>query len=117
MVLDNSEEEDAQLRWEIGLRLRALREEMKLSQEAMAEKLGTNRASYRNYEAGRLFTKPTFVLTLCSHFNVDPNWLFLGDYKKIDGDTAIKLQDRVRSYPQTPSGAAVLGRPSNRFKG
>jgi transcriptional regulator with XRE-family HTH domain len=67
----NSEE----LKTEISLRIKKMREALKCSQEKMAAHLGIKRASYTKYECRRAIPTVTSLNVLAAYFDVSLDWL------------------------------------------
>lgn len=59
----------------MGLRIRELRKEINLSQEALAERLEMKRTNIANYEAGRVVPPGNVLLELSKIFGVTTDYL------------------------------------------
>lgn len=62
----------------INFRLKVLRDELELTQEAFARRLGTGRGVIMNIEYNKTAPKPAFVDLVCREFNVSEQWLRAG---------------------------------------
>jgi transcriptional regulator with XRE-family HTH domain len=63
---------------EIGQRIKALRGELKLSQDEMARLFGIVRTTYNRYERGEAYPGPQVLSMLADRFNVSVDWLVCG---------------------------------------
>lgn len=63
----------------LGHRLAAVRSEANLSQEEMAQRLGTSRSAYQYYERGQRDLTASLLLKVYEEFDVDPLWMLEGD--------------------------------------
>jgi len=70
---------------EIGLRIRVLREERGLNQDAVAEAIGIERASLSNIERGRHHPALRTTVALAEYFGVSLKFLILGAVATADG--------------------------------
>jgi len=69
------------------VRLKQLREENNLSQEAMAARVGISRVSIVNYEGGNRKPDIEVVASLCREFNVTGDYLLgISNYKNIENE-------------------------------
>ena len=59
--------------------IRALRNELGLSQTEFGARLGVSRDVINNIENDRVPLKPALAKLICSQFNVDPDWLETGE--------------------------------------
>lgn len=59
--------------------IRALRNELGLSQTEFGARLGVSRDVINNIENDRVPLKPALAKLICSQFNVDPYWLETGE--------------------------------------
>ena len=64
------------IRKSIGLRLKLLRDQYKLSRDEMARKLGLSRSGYFKNEYGLTLPKLETLLCLEKDFDISMNWLF-----------------------------------------
>ena len=60
-------------------RIKALRKELKLTQQEFADKLNIKRGAVANYEIGRNEPIDAVVSLICKTFNVDEGWLRAGE--------------------------------------
>lgn len=68
---------------ESGKRIRGLRKQFKITQEALAEKLYLSVDSISNYENGKATCMPEHVAKLCEIFNVTADYIYYGRDKGI----------------------------------
>lgn len=60
-------------------RIKAIREELKLSQREFGEKLGVSRDVISNIEYNRVPLKELFIRHICELYNVNLHWLETGE--------------------------------------
>ena len=60
-------------------RIKILRQELRLSQEEFANKIGFTRGAIANAELGRAEIRPQFISLSCNTFNVNETWLRTGE--------------------------------------
>ena len=70
----------------IGERLKWLRKDQKLTQQAFADKIGVKRNTVATYEIGRNEPLDPIINAICSKFAVNETWLRTGE-----GDPYIQL--------------------------
>lgn len=58
-----------------GMKLRALRQEKKITQKQLAEALGLVTASISSYETGGNYPSAEIIIKLCRFFNVSADYL------------------------------------------
>lgn len=84
-------------------RLKKLRKELDLTQQAFADKIGMKQNTIAQYEMGRTTPSDAIVFSICREFNVNENWLRTGEgemfeqmteQQKILKYTALLLNDR-----------------------
>ena len=63
----------------LGYRLAAVRNTENLSQEEMAQRLGTSRSAYQYYERNQRDLTASLLLKVYEEFDVDPLWMLEGD--------------------------------------
>ena len=81
----------------IGERIRKVRKNEDLSQEAFANKMAVTRNMIATYELNRVEPTDLFIDSLCTKFNIDEKWLRSGE-----GEMYITLDENDRF-------AALLG--------
>lgn len=59
-------------------RIKALRKQLKMTQEDFAKRLGLARNSIANYEIGRREPTNAIINSICREFNVNEEWLLTG---------------------------------------
>lgn len=62
-------------------RIKALRKQLKMTQEDFAKRLGLARNSIANYEIGRREPTNAIINSICREFNVNEEWLLTGKGK------------------------------------
>lgn len=81
-----------------GEQLRMRREEMGLSRDALAEKLGVTRSAVGNYETGVSAPKEAVLLRLFDALQVDPNYLYRDFYTADDRQLSAEEQVLLSKY-------------------
>ena len=84
-------------------RLKKLRKELDLTQQAFADKIGMKQNTIAQYEMGRTTPSDAIIFSICREFGVDDNWLRTGEgemfeeltnQQKILKYTALLLKDK-----------------------
>ena len=85
-----------------GEQLRRRREELGLSREVLAERLGLSRSAIGNYETDIAFPKEEVLLKLFNALEVDPNYLFRGSFRHSFNcsDSEQRMLEQYRALPQ-----------------
>jgi transcriptional regulator with XRE-family HTH domain len=83
------------LRADIGRRLRALREEIEMTQAAIAAEIDANQEEYNRWENGARFPNPVKMILLCIHFRVDFNYIYQGTFRGLHQDLEGALKARL----------------------
>lgn len=60
-------------------RLKKLRKELDLTQQAFADKIGMKQNTIAQYEMGRTTPSDAIIFSICREFGVDENWLRTGE--------------------------------------
>jgi len=84
-----------------GEQLRNRREQLHISREELAEKLGVSRSAIGNYETGVSAPKEDILLRLFDALQVDPNYLYRGSYRdafSLSGEEQ-SLIEKYRALP------------------
>lgn len=63
----------------INDRIKQIREQSNLSQAAFGKIIGLSKSGVSNIENGVRSIRDNYIKLICSHFNVDENWLRYGD--------------------------------------
>lgn len=81
----------------IGERVRAIRKEKKLSQEAFGERLGITGSGVSNLESGRRGMTDQMLKSICREFNVEYMFLVDGEGEMFidDDDDTLAAIDRI----------------------
>ncbi len=84
-------------------RLKKLRKELDLTQQAFADKIGMKQNTIAQYEMGRTTPSDAIIFSICREFGVNENWLRTGEgemfeelteQQKILKYTALLLKDK-----------------------
>ena len=81
-----------------GEQLRQRREELGLSRDMLAERLGLSRSAIGNYETDIAFPKEEVLLKLFNALEVDPNYLFRGSFRCSESEQ--RMLEQYRALPQ-----------------
>lgn len=89
-----------------GTQLRLRREELKLSRDALAERLGVSTSAISNYENDGSFPKATILIHLFDALDTEPNALFEGSFRK----SALSLSPAERELLEKCRSLSPIGR-------
>ncbi|MEA4814182.1 MAG: LexA family transcriptional regulator [Oscillospiraceae bacterium] len=81
-----------------GQRLRARREELKMSRAELAEALGVSRSAIGNYETGVSFPKEDIMLRLFDCLDVEPNYLYRDSFSATEHTLSASEHRLVKDY-------------------
>ena len=81
-----------------GEQLRRRREELGMSRDTLAEKLGVSRSAIGNYETGVSTPKEDVLLRLFDALGVDPNYLYRDAYRAHGGIRSDEEQALLEGY-------------------
>ncbi|MCK4763091.1 MAG: helix-turn-helix transcriptional regulator [Candidatus Aminicenantes bacterium] len=81
-----------------GQRLKQLRKEFRLSQDAFAKQLGVSQYTLSNYETEKRFPDIRFFTKLKDITNVNLNWLIMGEITISDFCPDIKIDEDVKEF-------------------
>ena len=86
-----------------GEQLRRRREELGMSRDTLAEKLGVSRSAIGNYETGVSTPKEDVLLRLFDALEIDPNYLYQGSFRYafICTDEERRMVEKYRTLPLT----------------
>ena len=87
---------------EIGLRIKALRKEWKISQARLAQRVRRDQTTISDLERGKIALTPLMSLAICGFFAVREEWLLTG--------TGAKYEDR-KQLLQAPDDNFSHGNP------
>lgn len=83
-------------------RLKAVRNEVNMTQAQFAEALGTSRTAYAKYENGLVIPSDTFISLLCNKFHISEKWLRTGE-GSMKSESDEDMLDRIaRELSLTP---------------
>lgn len=85
---------------EFGRRLAFIRQNSKLSQSQIAQKLNIAQSTYAGYEKGVRKIPLEIIVQLSKILNISPTILILGDEANIVKDYAISEQELIKKYRQ-----------------
>ena len=92
-----------------GKRMQACREELGISQLALARQIGVSQSTIGNYEAGISFPKEDILLRLFDCLGTDPNTLFQDSFQ---GGGHVLSQSERRLFEQyrglSPKGREIV---------
>lgn len=94
-----------------GKRLQACREELGLSQAALARQLGISQSTVGNYEAGISFPREEVLLRLFDNLHTDPNTLFQDSFRGGAGEILSRSERRLLMQYR---GLSTVGKESVR---
>lgn len=79
-------------------RIKKIRNELSLTQQAFAEKIGIKRNTIANYETGRNEPVDSVISLICREFNVNESWLRYGDGEMFNPAPSDTLDQLAREY-------------------
>lgn len=84
-----------------GEQLRKRREELGMSRDTLAEKLGVSRSAIGNYETGVSTPKEDVLLRLFDALQVDPNYLYRDTFRHtfVYSDEERRMVEKYRALP------------------
>lgn len=84
-----------------GEQLRKRREELQISRNELADRLGISRSAIGNYETGISTPKEEVLLQLFDALQIDPNYLYSGSYRHTFtcSDEERRLVEKYRGLP------------------
>lgn len=72
-------------------RIKKLRKELDLTQQAFADKIGMKQNTIAQYEMGRTTPSDAIIFSICREFDVNENWLRTGE-----GNMFIELSEQEK---------------------
>lgn len=92
----------------IGDRLKRLRKELDLTQEAFASRIGSVQNTITGYESGRRNPSAPVVSLICREFNVNEEWLRNGTGEMFVPDAGDELEAVVKEYGLSNADQVIL---------
>ncbi|MEE0874140.1 MAG: helix-turn-helix transcriptional regulator [Ruminococcus sp.] len=92
----------------ISERIRTLRKELKLSQEAFGEKIGVSKGVIVNLELERAPAKDLMLKMICRTFNVNPLWLENGEGEMFLDTPDTILDDLAVEFDLSPTEKNIV---------
>lgn len=80
-------------------RLKLIRKNSGMTQEAFASELGATRGMIAKYETGLVVPDQTMRMLICQRFNVNPTWLETGEGKPYKEGLIPELVHALRQMP------------------
>lgn len=90
-------------------RIKAVRKELKLTQDEFADRLGLARNSIASYESGRRTPNDAVIKLMCREFNVDYFWLTEGTGEMFTSIPQTLVDSIADEYHLTDEYKAILG--------
>ena len=94
---------DQTFRKELGVRIKALRKERKLTQKELAQKLNITFGQLNKYESGLSAPPPDMIVTLASSLSVSADYLLTGRTRDGAPLGNVRLIDRLKIAEKFPS--------------
>lgn len=82
----------------IGDRLKQLRKELDLTQEAFASRIGSVQNTITGYESGRRNPSAPVISLICREFGVNEEWLRTGTGEMFEPDSNDELEALAKKY-------------------
>ena len=78
-----------------GQRFKDLRKELRLTQEVFANKIGLSKSAISAVESDKSFISQNVMSTLFMEFNVNLNWLVVGEGKMFNAPKYEDVKDEI----------------------
>ena len=78
-----------------GQRFKDLRKELRLTQEVFANKIGLSKSAISAVESDKSFISQNVMSTLFMEFNVNLNWLVVGESKMFNAPQYEDVKDEI----------------------
>lgn len=91
-------QKDNKVETSMKTRLKILRQNLKLTQQEFADRIGIKRNSYANYEIGRNVPIDVVLKSICREFNVNEQWIRSGYGDMFIPDTSDKISEIIKIY-------------------
>ena len=92
----------------INSRIKILRKQLKLSQDAFGEKIGVSRAVIRNIDNDLVEAKPLMIKHICEVYGVNHEWLEHGAGEMFDASSPSIIDQLAEKYQLSDTAKAVL---------
>lgn len=79
-------------------RIKKIRQELNLTQQEFADRLGVKRGTIANYEIGRNEPVDSIISLICREFNVNEDWLRNGTGEMFAPEAADELEALAKKY-------------------
>ncbi len=76
-------------------RIKFVRLVLGITQERMAEVIGTSTSNYQHIERGHTFPQPPQVDRLLLNYGIDHNFIYHGDWSRVPAD----IIEKIREHP------------------
>lgn len=101
----------------VAWRLALIREELKLSQDEIAEYLDIGRSRWLNWERARHFPSPIIMKRLCEYTGVTFDYIFRGAHGALPAALSVRLAIREQGGdPDAPEFQGVRAKRGRREK-
>lgn len=97
----------------IGDRLKQLRKELDLTQEAFASRIGSVQNTITGYESGRRNPSAPVISLICREFNVNEEWLRNGTGEMFLPDANVEFDAMVKRYNLSYADQILIERYMN----
>lgn len=92
----------------IGNRLKKLRKELDLTQEAFAARIGSVQNTITGYESGRRNPSTQVITLICREFHVNESWLRTGDGEMFVPDPQTELEALKNRYGLSDAACSLV---------
>lgn len=89
-------------------RIRLIRSDAKMTQEAFGAEVGATRAMIGFYETGKVVPDKSIRMLICQRFNVSENWLETGEGKPYKEGLIPELVHALRQMPDVQAALERL---------
>lgn len=101
----------------IGLKIKGLRENLKLTRAEFSRILGEKAYTLQNIERGKQRVNDEFVVKLITKFDVDPYWLFMGSKQTVPKPETTRFHPQLSNLFSDASTLPLIGLASCSIEG
>ena len=93
---------------DLGERLRKIRKSFDLTQQELADRIGSKRNTVATYEMGRTHPSAAIITLICREFNINENWLRYGTGEMFKEESTLSLDDYATAHHLTDIEIKIL---------
>ncbi len=92
----------------LGERLRKVRKAFDLTQQELADKIGSKRNTVATYEMGRTNPSTAIITLICREFNINEEWLRYGTGDMFQEESTFSLDEYATAHHLTDIDIKIL---------